>query len=414
MHYYLFVLAVLAPAPAIAIVVLAVRLRAAVRQGGARALAARTLAAWRGGTGRPVWPGLAAVAVTTGLLTAGVERWFLAEVTDGLPSGFDVVLLSTMLGLLAALVCATLTGLAAAAVARARGFGAGTVAGLLALAAVAAGTACAHLPLRATYLAEPDIFPAIVVIGTGRLFGPFEVFLAALAWALPWPVLGAALAARAGTPGRRRAIRDTWQLMVDLAVADLPGHRSAWGTALRAELAAIDPPAERRRFALGGVWAVLRSGQPRGAWIMAAGTAVVVGGGVFAASRWSLAHDRGGVLGFWTAAPTVLLLAITLTTAWRHRSFGSGLRVGALAGLTAMAAVLAVSIPEAVVWANAQAGYLSTGDAVPPTWQAAVLDVLRPEFLTAMTVFWTTGAVGGAALGTALSRRPADTTALTG
>jgi hypothetical protein len=99
----------------------------------------------------------------------------------------------------------------------------------------------------------------------------FEVFLAALIWALPWPVLGAALGARTETAGRHHAVRDVWQLLLDLATADLPEDRSAWSAALRAELAAIDPPAERRRFALGGAWAVMRSGPPHGAWVRAPG-----------------------------------------------------------------------------------------------------------------------------------------------
>ncbi|MFE9694309.1 hypothetical protein [Micromonospora sp. NPDC005806] len=395
-------LVVLAPAPLLAIVVLAVRLPDA--QNGSGTLAARTRAAWRHGTRRPVWPGLIAVAVGAALLTVGLERAYLATVTNGPRWGFDMVLLTVVLGLLAVVGCAVLAGLAAAAVSRARGFGAGTVAGLLALVAVAAGTVSAHLPLRATYLAEPERFPVVMNLGDGDLLAPFEVFLAALIWALPWPVLGATLGARTETAGRRHTVRDVWQLLLDLATTDLPENRSAWGAALRAELAAIEPPAERRRFALGGAWAVLRSGPPRGAWVLAAGVAVAVAGGSFAASRWSLAHDQGGVLSFWMAVPSVLLLAVALATAWRTRSFGSGLRAGALAGLAALVAVLAVGIPEAAVWAHQQAGYLSTGDAVPPTWQSAVRDVLRPEFLVGMIVFWTTGAAGGAALGAALGR----------
>jgi hypothetical protein len=137
-----------------------------------------------------------------------------------------------------------------------------------------------------------------------------------------------------------------------------------------------------------------------------------VAAGSFAASRWSLTHDRGGVLSFWMAVPSVLLLAVALAAAWRNRSFGTGLSTGGLAGLAALVAVLAVGIPEALVWAHQQAGYLSTGDAVPPTWQAAVDDVLRPEFLLGMVVFWATGTALGAALGAALGRlrtgTPAD------
>ena len=401
---FLLFLAVLAPAPVLAIAVLAVRLRQAVRRGGAGPPATRARAAWRGGTRRPVWPGLIAVAVGAGLLTAVLERSYLATVAKGPRWGFDVALLGLVLAVLAVTGCAALAGLGAAAVARARGFGAGTVAGLLVLAAVAAGAASAHLPLRAAYLADPGSFPVVGNLAGGDLLAPFDAFFAALIWALPWPVLGAAFGARTQSAGGRHAVRDVWQLLLDLATTDLPEHRRAWGAALRAELAAIGPPAERRGFALGGVWAALRSGRPHGAWVRAAGVAAVVAAGSFAASRWSLTHDRGGVLSFWMAVPSVLLLAVALAAAWRHRSFAAGLRTGGLAGLAALVAVLAVGIPEALVWAHQQAGYLSTGDAVPPTWQAAVGDVLRPEFLLGMIVFWATGTAGGAALGTALGR----------
>ncbi|GAB4051215.1 hypothetical protein [Catellatospora paridis] len=400
----LLVLVILAP-PVLAIVVLAVRLRDAVRRGGARTLPARTRAAWRDGTRRPVWAALLAVVAGAGLLTFGLERLYLATVANGPRWGSDVALLTIVLGLLGAVVCGGLAGLAAATVARVRGFGAGGIAGLLALVAVAVGTAAAHLPLRAAYRADPGSFPAVPNLGDGDLLVPFDMFPAVLVWAMPWTVLGAALGARAVTAGRL-APRDVWQLLLDMATADLPENRAAWGAALRAELAAIDPRAERRRFALGGAWAALRSGRPRGTWAMVAVVAVAVAAGNFAASRWSLAHDRGGVLDFWVAFPSVLLLAVALGTAWRSRSFGSGMRAGVLSGLAALVAVLAVSIPEAVVWANRQAGYLSTGDAVPPTWQSAVLDVLRLEFLVMMVVFWLAGTASGAALGTALRRRP--------
>ncbi|MEV5410857.1 hypothetical protein AB0K60_18700 [Thermopolyspora sp. NPDC052614] len=401
-------LVVLVPAPLLAVVVLAVRLRDAVRRGGVGGLAARGRVVWRGGAGRPVWPALIGVAVGVAALTVVLERSYLVTVANGPRWGFDVALLTMVLGLLAVVGYAGLACLAATAVAQARGFGAGTVAGLLVVVAVAAGAASAHLPLRAVYLAEPGAFPAVGNLGGGDLLVPFDVFFAGLVWALPWPVLGAAFGARVRTTGRRHAVRDMWQLLLDLATSDLPENRSAWGAALRAELAAIDVPAERRGFAMSGAWAALRCGWPRGVWVGVAGVAVLVAGGSFAASRWSLAHDRGGVLVFWMAVPSALLFAVALVTAWRTRSFGSGLRVGAVAGLAALVAVLAVGVPEAVVWAHRQAGYLSTGDAVPPSWQAAVGDVLRPEFLVAMIVFWAMSAAGGAALGLAFGRPRAD------
>lgn len=396
-----FPLLVLAPAPVLAIVVLAVRLRNAVRRDGAGALPARLRTAWRRGTGRPVWPGLLAVMAGAAVLTIGVERLYLATVVDGPRWGFDVALLAVTLAPLAAVGCAAFAGLAATAVGRVRGFGAGSVAGLLTLVAIATGATAAYLPLRAAYLAEPGRFPYVANLADGDLLAPFPAFLVALVWALPWPVLGAALGTRAETTGRPRAARDGWQLLLDLATLDLPANRSAWGAALRAELAAVEAPAERRSFALGGAWTALRSGTPPGAWPLAAGVAVVVAGGSFAASRWSLAHGQGGVLGFWIIVPGFLLFAVALGTAWRARSFGSGLRAGALAGIAALVAVLAVGIPEAVVWADRYAGYLSTGDAVPPNWQAAVRDVLRPEFLGGMIVFWMMNTAGGAVLGAA-------------
>jgi hypothetical protein len=80
---FLLFLAVLAPAPVLAIAVLAVRLRQAVHRGGAGPLATRTRAAWRGGTRRPVWPGLIAVAAGAGLLTVVLGRSYLATVANG-------------------------------------------------------------------------------------------------------------------------------------------------------------------------------------------------------------------------------------------------------------------------------------------------------------------------------------------
>jgi hypothetical protein len=186
-------LVVLAPAPLLAIVVLAVRLRDAVRRGGAGTLAARFRAAWRNGTGRPVWAGLIAVAAGVAVLTVGLERSYLATVTNGPRWGFDVVLLTIVLGLLAAVVCAALAGLAAAAV------------------------------------------------GCPRIRGRNR--------------------RRAARPRRRRRRHC---VRAPAAARRLPGGARQ---------------AERRRFAIGGAWAALRSGLPHGAWARAAGVAVVVAGG---------------------------------------------------------------------------------------------------------------------------------------
>ncbi|MET7392922.1 hypothetical protein ABZS66_05420, partial [Dactylosporangium sp. NPDC005572] len=120
MLYTLIIPMVLAPAPIIAIAVLAVRLRAG-------RFATRLRASLRDGSRRPIRQGLVAVAVGTAAVTFALERLYLAMVTSGPRWEFDVVLLALTLGLLVSVGCAVLAGLAAAAVARVRGFGAGTV-----------------------------------------------------------------------------------------------------------------------------------------------------------------------------------------------------------------------------------------------------------------------------------------------
>jgi uncharacterized oligopeptide transporter (OPT) family protein len=102
-----------------------------------------------------------------------LQRSYLATVADGPRWGFDVALLSLVLGLLAVAGCAALAGLVAATAAMTRGFGAGAVTGLLVLTAVAIGAASAHLPLRASYLAEPGRFPVVENLGEGDLLVPF-------------------------------------------------------------------------------------------------------------------------------------------------------------------------------------------------------------------------------------------------
>jgi hypothetical protein len=56
----------------------------------------------------------------------------------------------------------------------------------------------------------------------------------------------------------RSPARDLATRYLDLAVALLPSAQRAWGDAMRAELAAIDDPSERRRFALACTGAVAR------------------------------------------------------------------------------------------------------------------------------------------------------------
>jgi hypothetical protein len=387
---------------AVVLAVLVIRLARAVRRDGVRSVAGRVLATLATALARPVWPGLLIAAATSAAVTAALEQLYLVALPHGPRWGVDVALQFVTLGVLVAVLCSLLVGLAGAGVAYTRGFAAGAVAGTLLLPAIVGGALAAHLPLRASYAQSPGAFPQVDNLGSGDLLLPFEVCLAVLVCALPWPVVGAALGARHGP--EPTITGDVWQRLLDLATVQLPVHRSSWGAALRAELAVIEPPAERRSFALGAARAALSFSPSRQTVCFALGVAVVVAVGTFAASRWSLAHGAGGILGFWVFVPGLTLAGVALVTAWRTRSFGSAVQTTFLAGLAALVALLAVGIPEAVVWARPGGGYLTTGDAIPPSWQAAVLDLLRPEFLGAYVAVWTAMAAGGAALGLAASR----------
>ena len=387
---------------AIALVVLVVRVAGALRREGARSVARRMLTVWSDALARPVWPALLAVPVGSAALTAALEQLYLLALPEGARWGADIALQFVTLGVLVGVLGTLLVGLAGACVAHFRGFAAGGVAGVLLLAAIVGGALVAYLPLRAAYAQSPVAFPSMSYLEPGQLLMPFEICLTILVCALPWPVLGAALGAR------RRAVPattdDAWQRLLDLATAQLPVHRSSWGAALRAELAAIEPPAERRSFALGGARAALWSTPPREAvWcVLSLRSSSRPVRSRPRAGRWRTAREGSSASG--CSCQGCCSPSSRSVTAWRTRSFGSALQTTFLAGPASLVALLAVGIPEAVVWARPGGGYLTTGDAIPPSWQAAVLDLLRPEFLGGYVAVWTAMAAGGAAIGLAAKR----------
>lgn len=285
-------------------------------------------------------------------------------------------------------------------------FHGGTVAGALTLAAYSAGYLGVFLPVRYAYRADPGSYPSGWNLGQGDLFGPFDLLVVNLLLVLPWPVLGAALGARSAELSRRG--RDGWDLLLQVATAGLRDGDRAWGAAMRAELANVDESGERRRFALGCTASALRLGPDGVTWLVAAGAAGLAAVGTYAASRASLADGAGGILSAHGPGVALVVFVAALTCALRHNSFRDGLQGGTLALLAAFVASYGVGISESVVWAERRAGYLTTGDAIPPSAQAAVLDLLRPEFVLGNLAYGLLSLLLAAALGALVARKRAD------
>jgi hypothetical protein len=200
---------------------------------------------------------------------------------------------------------------------------------------------------------------------------------------------------------------DVPERLLMVATAGLRGSRAIWGAAMRAELAAIDAHAERRRFAVGCALTALRTGWNRSALLVA----VSAGGGLavitLVSSRLSLAGDRtGSLLGVLTAVTPLALLALAGGAAFVGLSFRSGLEYGFLAMLVALVAIAAVAIPEGARWAEVGGVYLLDGDApsVPLSAREGAIDALRSTLVFGPLV-WLSWPVIGAQLGASLRRR---------
>jgi hypothetical protein len=383
------------------IVLVAHRVTASLQVSGRRQ---RARAALLAGVVRPVWQVLLALL----LLTAGSTFLILRVYLTAAERGWGDPLIWVSLAVLAAVGAQLLVlGVAGVVAGSRRSFHGGTVAGVVTLAAIAAGSLVAYLPERYAYRADPGSYPPGWNLGQGDLLVPFDLFSASLLLALPWTVLGAALGARSAELSRRG--RDGWDLLLLIATAGLRDGDRAWGAAMRAELANVDELDERRRFALGCTPSALRLGLHGVMWLVAAGAAGLAAVGTYAASRASLADDAGGILSVQGPGVAVVVFVATLAIALAHRSFRDGLQGGALVLLAALVASYGVGVSEAVVWVERRAGgYLTTGDAVPPSAQAAVLDLLRPEFVLGNLAYGLLSMLLAAAMGALVARRRAD------
>jgi hypothetical protein len=186
--------------------------------------------------------------------------------------------------------------------------------------------------------------------------------------------------------------------------AGLPPRRAAWGAAMRAELAAIDDPDERRRFARSAAAAAFVHGFGlRLAFALGAG--VVVAAVTLVASRIQLDDGGPGVLGVTVLVPPLLLFAVALISARATRSFRFGLETGYLAMAVAFLAVSSVLAVEGLVWMDRQGVFMLDGD--PPRQVVGDVDVMLDLFTTGMWIghvlFWSPWPAIGAAMGRALA-----------
>ena len=232
---------------------------------------------------------------------------------------------------------------------------------------------------------------------------------AVLVLAVPVAVVGSILTRRRP---RGHEDRDVAERLL-AAAATLTGERTSsdgeqvdWGAALRAELATITVPRERRRFAVGAAVALLGRPHSRRSFVVAAGVAVAFGAGVLGVSRAGLGDDGLGSVTM--LLPPVMLFAVGYLCARSTRSLRFGLETGVVAAVTTLGAVAVVYGVEAARWYHlAPDVSVLDGDHVAfASTRAAVLGAVHPVILLVHLVFWSPWPVLGAWAGRE-HRRPA-------
>ncbi len=171
---------------------------------------------------------------------------------------------------------------------------------------------------------------------------------------------------------------------------------------MRAELAAIDDPDAKRRFARSAAAAAfVRGFGLRLAFALGAG--VVAAAATLVASRAQLPDGGPGVLGVTVLLPALLLFTVALVSTRVTRSFRFGLQTGFLALMACFAAVATIVALEGLVWMERHGVFILDGD--PPRYVVSDLDVMLDLFATGMwlghLIFWLPWPVIGAAMGRA-------------
>jgi hypothetical protein len=248
-----------------------------------------------------------------------------------------------------------------------------------------------------------------VIIGLVGLFvsttndGSARGVLLATAWlGTPLAVAGAIIAYRVTA---RMHGTDFAERLLGLASAD----SEEWDRAMRAELASIDDPRERRRFALGSLLTSLRIGIGQRQWVIALTTGIVLALATLVTSRVQLGGGTG-IMGFTIYGPVLILFVVSLVTARRAGSFRSGLLTGGLAMLSTLVFIFIVAGVEAARWWEMAGVYVMDGDPprLPINQMGAVRNAISPFFMIFHLLVWVPGPVLGAAVGARRGQRRAD------
>lgn len=198
--------------------------------------------------------------------------------------------------------------------------------------------------------------------------------------------------------------------LLALAISGLPPRRAQWGEAMRAEVAAIDDPEARRRFARSAAAAAFACGF--GLRIaLALGVGALVAAVTLITSRVQLNDGGPGVLLVTVPVPAFLLLAVAFVSAHWARSFRFGLETGLLALAAAFVAVSSVVALEGLAWMDRRGVFMLDGD--PPRHTVGDVDVMLDLFTTGMwlghLIFWLPWPVIGASMGRK-GRNPPEST----
>jgi hypothetical protein len=240
------------------------------------------------------------------------------------------------------------------------------------------------------------------------LVAPGLVFLAVFTLAVPIVVAKILV----GRDAKGDQEQDAAQMLVSAAAA-LIGDRTSsngvqvdWGAALRAELASITVPRERRRFALGAALAMLGTPHRLRSGILAAGMAVAFAAILLGFSRVTVGHDGLGSVS--VLFPPVMLFAIGFLCARSTRSLRFGIETGTLAAFTTLVAVAVVfGVEAARLFDVAHVSVLDGEYADVDTSRAAVLAAVHPIILLVHLLFWLPWPVLGAVAGVRARRRGA-------
>ncbi|NHF61844.1 hypothetical protein [Microcella pacifica] len=194
--------------------------------------------------------------------------------------------------------------------------------------------------------------------------------------------------------------RDGAERLLTLGTTGLPAHRAEWGTAMRAELAAIDDPGARRRFARSASFAAFRQG-----FVIRIGfgliTGVLVAAVALMASRLQLADGAPGLLEVTVPVPAFLLLLAALLSAGLTRSFRIGLETGAVAFIASSIALFTVLATEGLIWMDRHGVFLLDGDPPrgPIDTSAVVFNIFSTGMWVGHLIVWWPALLIGAALG---------------